>query len=140
MTLRDSSILCKCFPERSPSNYYPRQAVSDADANPTPCSFLFTLSTIVTVPLTWSLLRPSTTLTALAPRIKTDYKPEHNDLVESQRAKQKRKQRKVKRFIAVVVGWLIMAGNLYLILTTAERATTAAWNPYDILGIPESLR
>jgi translocation protein SEC63 len=112
----------------------------DPDADYRHGSFLFTLSTIVTLPLTWSLLRPSTNLTALAPRIKTDFKPEHYDLVEAQRAKAKRKQRKVKRFIAVVVGWLIMAGNLYLILTTAERATTATWNPYEILGIPESLR
>ncbi|KAH8673765.1 translocation protein sec63 [Xylariales sp. PMI_506] len=99
--------------------------------------FFFTISAIVTLPLTYSLLRRSTDDSALAPRIKSTYAPEHHDLVEAQRAAQKRKQRKVKRFIAVVVGWAVMGLMLYLVLTT-QQGVSKIWNPYDILGIPES--
>ncbi|KAI0128742.1 Sec63 Brl domain-containing protein [Xylariales sp. AK1849] len=99
--------------------------------------FLFTLSGLITLPLTYNLLRRSTDASALAPRIKSDYKSEHHDIVEAQRATQKRKQRKVKRFIAAVVGWVVMAGMLYLILNT-QQSVAKIWNPYDILGVPES--
>lgn len=99
--------------------------------------FIFTLTTIVTLPLTYSLFSPSTDATALAPRLKTTYEPEHADLIQAQRAAQKRKQRKIKRAIAVVLGWATMAGMLYLIITT-QRTTTKIWNPYDILGVSES--
>ncbi|KAI0389796.1 Sec63 Brl domain-containing protein [Xylariaceae sp. FL0594] len=99
--------------------------------------FIFTLSTIVTLPLTYSLLAPSKDPEALAPRIRTSYKPEHADLVRAQAKAHKRKQRKVKRAIAALIGWVIMAGMLYLIVTT-QRTTAKVWNPYDILGISES--
>ncbi|KAI1769031.1 Sec63 Brl domain-containing protein [Hypoxylon sp. FL1150] len=99
--------------------------------------FIFTLTTIVTLPLTYSLLAPSKDATALAPRLKTTYRPEHADLVDAQRAAQKRKQRRVKRAIAVVLGWAVMAGMLYLILTT-QQTVNKIWNPYDILGVSES--
>ncbi|XXH05010.1 hypothetical protein Hte_011434 [Hypoxylon texense] len=99
--------------------------------------FIFTLTTIVTLPLTYSLLAPSSDAASLAPRLKTTYKPEHADLIEAQRAAQKRKQRRIKRAIAVVLGWAVMAGMLYLILTT-QRTINKIWNPYDILGVSES--
>ncbi|KAI2630767.1 Sec63 Brl domain-containing protein [Hypoxylon sp. NC1633] len=98
--------------------------------------FVFTLTTIVTLPLTYSLLTPSKDA-ALAPRTKISYQPEHADLIEGLRAAQKRKQRKIKRAIAVALGWAMMAGMLYLIVTT-QRTTAKIWNPYDILGISES--
>lgn len=98
--------------------------------------FIFTLTTIVTLPLTYSLLAPSNDAASLASRLKTSYKPEHADLIEAQRAAQKRKQRRIKRAIAVVLGWAVMAGMLYLILTT-QRTISKIWNPYDILGVSE---
>ncbi|KAI2785383.1 DnaJ-domain-containing protein [Daldinia loculata] len=99
--------------------------------------FVFTLTSIVTLPLTYSLLAPSKDPAALAPRTKTSYQPEHADLIQAQRAAQKRKQRKVKRAIAALIGWTLMAGMLYLIVTT-QRTTAKIWNPYDILGVSES--
>lgn len=98
--------------------------------------FVFTLTSIVTLPLTYSLLAPSKDPAALAPRTKTSYQPEHADLIQAQRAAQKRKQRKVKRAIAALIGWTLMAGMLYLIVTT-QRTTAKIWNPYDILGVSE---
>lgn len=98
--------------------------------------FIFTVTTIVTLPLTYSLLAPTTDAAALAPRIQTSYKPEHADLIQAQRAAQKRKQRRIKRAIATVLGWAVMAGMLYLIVTT-QRTVAKIWNPYDILGVSE---
>ncbi|KAI1098066.1 Sec63 Brl domain-containing protein [Jackrogersella minutella] len=99
--------------------------------------FIFTLTSIVTLPLTYNLLAPSKDPASVAPRLQSSYQPEHADLIQAQRAAQKRKQRKVKRAIAVVLGWAMMAGMLYLIVTT-QRTVAKIWNPYDILGISES--
>ena len=99
--------------------------------------FVLTLSAIITVPLTYSLLKPSSDPGATAPRITSDFKSEHDDLVQNQRKKQKRRERKIKRFITVVVGWSIIGFMAYLIHVTA-RTLPKIWNPYDILGIKES--
>lgn len=94
----------------------------------------------MTVPLTYAVLKPSSDPGANAPRIKTDYRPEHADLIDGQRKAQKRRERKLKRGIAVIVGWTLMALMAYLIYVTA-RSIPKIWNPYDILGISEvSLR
>ena len=86
--------------------------------------------------MTYTLLRPSTDEDALAPRIKTDYKPQHGDVVAALRSKQKRKQRRVKRALVVVLGWAIMGAMVYLIMVT-QRTVLKIWNPYDILGISD---
>lgn len=99
--------------------------------------FIFTLSFFITIPLTYSLIAPTSDAQARAPRIQTDYKPENADLIQSQRNAQKRKQRRVKRIIVVLIGYAVMIGMLYLILTT-QRSVNKIWNPYDILGISES--
>ena len=99
--------------------------------------FIFTLSFFITVPLTYSLIAPSTDPQARAPRIQSDYKPENANLVQSQRNARKRQQRRIKRTLVVILGWVVMAGMLYLILTT-QRTVNKLWNPYDILGISES--
>ncbi|KAL5326751.1 hypothetical protein ACEPPN_004440 [Leptodophora sp. 'Broadleaf-Isolate-01'] len=99
--------------------------------------FVLTVVGIVTIPLTYSVLKPSSDPGATAPRIKSDFRPEHADLVDSQRKAQRRKERKLKRAIAVVAGWAIIAFMAYLIIMTA-RITPKIWNPYDILGIKDS--
>ncbi|KAM5351230.1 hypothetical protein ACJ41O_003953 [Fusarium nematophilum] len=99
--------------------------------------FILTLTGLVTVPLTYTLVRPSRDQDALAPRIKTDYKTEHAATVEALRSAQKRKQWRVKRAIFSVVGWAVMGGMVYLIMVT-QRTVPKLWNPYDILGISES--
>ena len=98
--------------------------------------FILTLTGLVTIPLTWSFLAPSSDPSALAPRIKTDYRPQHADLVDELRAKHKRKTRRIKRLIFVVVGWSLMAFMVYLI-TVMKHTAPKLWNPYDILGIPD---
>lgn len=98
--------------------------------------FVLTITGIITIPLTYSLLKPSTNLGATAPRIKTDYRPEHADLVDGQRKAQRRRERRLKRAITVIAGWAIMAFMAYLIVVTA-RTVPKIWNPYDILGISD---
>jgi len=98
--------------------------------------FILTVVGIVTFPLTYSVLKPSSEPGATAPRIKTDFRPQHADLIDGQRKAQRRRERKLKRGIAVVVGWVIMALMAYLIMVTA-RSVPQIWNPYDILGISD---
>lgn len=69
-----------------------------------------------------------------APRIKTSFKIDAEDLVQRQKKKQWRKERRLKRFLTVVIGYLVMAWMVYLIIVTA-RITPKIWDPYDILGI-----
>lgn len=98
--------------------------------------FILTVVGIVTVPLTYSLLKPSSDPGATAPRISSQFRPEHADLVDAERKAQKKKERRLKRGIAVVVGWAIIALMAYLIVVTA-RTAPKIWNPYHILGISE---
>lgn len=98
--------------------------------------FVLTVVGIVTIPLTYIVLKPSSDPGATAPRIKTDFRPEHADLIDVQRKAQRRKERKLKRVISVIAGWAIMAFMAYLIYVTA-RTIPKIWNPYDILGIPD---
>lgn len=86
--------------------------------------------------MTYTLLRPSKSDESASPRIQSDYKPPHADVVADLRAAQRRKQRKIKRTLAALAGWAIMAGMVYLILVT-QRTVPQIWNPYDILGISE---
>jgi translocation protein SEC63 len=95
-----------------------------------------TITGVVTLPLTYSLFRRSTDNDALAPRISSDYKTKHGDVVTSLRAAQKRKQRKIKRAIFAILGWALMAGMVYLIVVT-KTIIPKLWNPYDILGISD---
>ncbi|KAI9741735.1 MAG: secretory subunit [Cirrosporium novae-zelandiae] len=99
--------------------------------------FILTLSGLVTIPLTISLLRPTKELENTAPRIKSDFKPDHADLIDGQKRKQKRRERRVKRTITVIIGWALIAYMMYLIITT-QRTLPKLWDPYTILGISRS--
>ncbi|KAI9932103.1 hypothetical protein ASPWEDRAFT_51169 [Aspergillus wentii DTO 134E9] len=99
--------------------------------------FILTLSGLVTLPLTYNLLKPSKELENTAPRIKSGFTPEHGDLIEAQKRKRLRKERRIKRIITVIAGYAMMAWMIYLILVTA-RSTPKIWDPYDILGVSRS--
>jgi translocation protein SEC63 len=75
-----------------------------------------------------------TELENTAPRITSDFKPEHADLVEAQKRKRLRKERRIKRIITVIVGYVVMAWMVYLILVTA-RTVAKLYDPYEILGV-----
>ncbi len=96
--------------------------------------FILTLTGLVTLPLTYNVLKKSEDIENTAPRIKSDFKPKHDDLIQAQRRAQKRKEFKTKRTIAVVLGYLIMAWMVYKIIVT-KRIMPKIWDPYDILGI-----
>ncbi|PKS10276.1 hypothetical protein jhhlp_002027 [Lomentospora prolificans] len=102
--------------------------------------FILTLTSLVTLPLTWSLLTPSKDAGAASHRGKaaSAYETKHGDAdVQSQRTAQRRKLRKVKRAIFVIAGWAVMGLMVYLIMVT-KRVSPKIWNPYDILGISDS--
>ncbi|KAJ5901701.1 hypothetical protein N7495_002229 [Penicillium taxi] len=99
--------------------------------------FILTLSGLVTLPLTYNLLRPSKELETTAPRIKTDFKPQHADIVEAQKRKRLRKERRIKRIVTVIIGYAVMAWMVYLIIITA-RTTPKLYDPYNILGVSRS--
>ncbi|KAH8595648.1 Sec63 Brl domain-containing protein [Bisporella sp. PMI_857] len=99
--------------------------------------FVVTIVGIVTLPLTYSILKPNSDPGATAPRVKSSFRPEHADLIDGQRKAQKRRERKLKRIITVIAGWAIMVFMVYLIKVTA-RSVNKIWNPYDILAISDS--
>ncbi|KAL9639529.1 MAG: hypothetical protein Q9204_001047 [Flavoplaca sp. TL-2023a] len=99
--------------------------------------FILTISALITVPLTFSLLKPTKELESTAPRIKSDFKPPDENLIQGQKRKQWRRERRLKRFITVVTGYATIALMMYLIAVTKTTAPKI-WDPYDILEIPRS--
>ncbi|PHH83988.1 hypothetical protein CDD83_2681 [Cordyceps sp. RAO-2017] len=99
--------------------------------------FILTLTGLVTIPLTYTLVRSGADDDKLAPRIQTNYKIKDGSVVEALRTAQKRKQRKVKRTLVALAGWGLMGFMVYLIVVT-EPTVAKIWNPYNILGIAES--
>lgn len=107
----------------------------DADAQFFPF-FVITVTALITVPLTYSLLRSptDTSILAKAGHIESSYQPDHADIILTTRAKQKRKELKLKRILTALTGWLLMAYMAYLVITTT-RLQPKIWNPYEILGV-----
>ncbi|KAL8715519.1 MAG: hypothetical protein Q9220_000855 [cf. Caloplaca sp. 1 TL-2023] len=99
--------------------------------------FILTISALITVPLTFSLLKPTKELESTAPRIKSDFKPTDDNLIQGQKRKQWRRERRLKRFITVVIGYATIALMMYLIAVT-KTTVPKIWDPYDILEIPRS--
>ncbi|KAK3374979.1 translocation protein sec63 [Podospora didyma] len=99
--------------------------------------FVFTLTLIITLPLTYMVVNRSRDPAASFKRIQTNFRHDHADLVDSLRKQEKRKDRKLWLIALVIAGWAFMGYLLYLINTT-EVPSQKLWNPYDILNIPES--
>lgn len=99
--------------------------------------FVFTLTTIITLPVTYIAIKRSRDPAASLQRIQTKFKPAHADIVDSLRRRDRRKDRKIWLILLAMAGWAIMSYMLYLISTT-EVPAPKLWNPYDILGISES--
>ena len=66
--------------------------------------------------------------------IESNFAPEHADLIQGQRKKQKRAERRTKRGLLMLGGWSLNALMIYLIWVTA-RTVTKIWDPYDVLGV-----
>ncbi|CAI6336478.1 unnamed protein product [Periconia digitata] len=99
--------------------------------------FIVTLTSFVTIPVTYSLLKPSKELESTATRLSSDFTPEHADLIDNQRKKQRRRERRIKRAVVSVLGWSIIAGMVYLIAVTA-RTVPKIWDPWSILDLSRS--
>lgn len=96
--------------------------------------FVLTIAGLITGPLTYNILKPSTKLEQTAARIETDFRPKDDDLIQVQKRRQRRKERKVKRMIVAAIGYAIMAYMIYLIIVT-QRTIPKLWDPYEILGV-----
>ncbi|KAL8388636.1 hypothetical protein RB595_009117 [Gaeumannomyces hyphopodioides] len=99
--------------------------------------FVFTLTTIVTLPLTYMLVNRTGDPAASFPRIKTDYSPKDGTIVKTVKSAEKRRHRRLGLAFFVVAGWAVMGYMLYLISVT-EAPDHKLWNPYDILGLSDT--
>lgn len=102
--------------------------------------FVLTILGLVLVPLTYSTFKPSKQLgTSKEPLIKSsDYCPPQHETVDAARRRQAKRERRLKRFTALVLGWALFGYMCYLVATSEAIAAAKLWNPYQILGISES--
>ncbi|ERS97247.1 translocation protein SEC63 [Sporothrix schenckii 1099-18] len=100
--------------------------------------FVFTLAVIITLPLTYVLLKGLGNPAAVFPRVQSTFRHNHADLVDAERAKYRRQQRRLGLILAVTVGWATIGYMLYLIQFAEAAKIERVWNPYDILGIADS--
>ena|SRR6266496_3987276 len=96
--------------------------------------FILTIAGLITIPLTYNVFKADTNVEAAAPPARYNYKPKDEDLIQESKRKAKRRERKVKRMLAATLGYLVMAGMVYLIIVTA-RTTPRIYDPYSILGV-----
>jgi translocation protein SEC63 len=96
--------------------------------------FILTIAGLIALPLTYNVFKADTNVEAAAPPAKYKYKTDDEDLIQESKRKAKRRERKVKRMLAATLGYLVMAGMVYLILVTA-RTTPRIYDPYSILGV-----
>lgn len=99
--------------------------------------FMLTIVSLVTIPLTYNVLKPSEELEQTGQRVQSDFKPKDADIIASQRRRQKRKERKIKRIIAIVFGWATMFYLAWLVYNS-EAERIKMWDPYEILGVKRS--
>ena len=96
--------------------------------------FILTIAGLITFPLTYNIFKADTNVEAAAAPAEYTHKTEDEDLIQESKRKAKRRERKVKRMIAAILGYLVMAGMVYLIIITA-RITPKIYDPYQILGV-----
>jgi translocation protein SEC63 len=96
--------------------------------------FILTIAGLVTLPLTYNIFKADTNVEAAAPPAKYNYKTDDEGLIQESKRKAKRRERKIKRMLAATLGYLVMAGMVYLIIVTA-RTTPRIYDPYSILGV-----
>ena len=99
--------------------------------------FIITLASIFAVPITYSIFKKTEDLENTGTRIESDYKPKDEDIIQAQRRKQKRKERKTKRIISACVLWGVIAYMVYVIAITT-RTVPQRWDPYEVLGLARS--
>lgn len=99
--------------------------------------FIITLASIFAVPITYSILKSSPELENTGSRIQSDYKPTDEDIIQAQRRKQKRKERKTKRIVSACVSWGVIVYMIYVIAVT-QRTIPQMWDPYSVLGVSRS--
>lgn len=66
--------------------------------------------------------------------VKTGFVPPRSDLIEAARRRQAKRERRLKRFISILLGWGLFVYMVYLIVTT-EGVASKIWDPYEVLGI-----
>lgn len=110
----------------------------DADAQFFPF-FVLTITALITLPLTYTLLRAPSDVSGSSKgyQITTDYQPDNADVIDTQRAKQKRKELRTKRMLTAATGWLVMAYMVYLMAVTT-RTSVRPWDPFEVLDISSS--
>lgn len=110
----------------------------DADAQFFPF-FVLTITALITLPLTYTLLRSPSDVSGSSKgyQITTDYQPDNADIIDTQRAKQKRKELRTKRMLTAAAGWLVMAYMAYLMAVT-PRTAEKPWDPFAVLDISMS--
>lgn len=101
--------------------------------------FILTIAGVITFPLTYNVLKADTNVESIAAPRQAEHETEDDDLIQDSKRKAKRKERKLKRMIAAVMGYLVMAGMIYLIVVTA-RTTPKIYDPYTVLGVSRVCR
>lgn len=96
--------------------------------------FILTITGLITIPLSYTLLRPTKDLENTAPRIRSDFQAPQDDLIQTRKKRQRRRERRLKRIVTVAIGYAVMGWMIYLIIVT-QRTVPKIWDPYDILGI-----
>ncbi|KAF8473578.1 Sec63 Brl domain-containing protein [Kalaharituber pfeilii] len=100
--------------------------------------FVLTLLGLILAPLTYSTFAPSKSSRASKiPLVQTGFVPPNADLIKAARRRQAKRERRLKRFISIVLGWGLFAYMVYLIVTTTTKVSKI-WDPYEILGISTS--
>ncbi|KAI5818681.1 Sec63 Brl domain-containing protein [Pyronema omphalodes] len=101
--------------------------------------FVATILGLILVPLSYSTFAPSQQLRASNKPLITspDYDPPRYEKVEAARRRQAKKERRLKRFTALVFGWAALGYVCYLI-SISTNPEGNVWDPYTILGIGTS--